>query len=486
MARLTRRNFLKSTLAAAGTIAISGTKSSGRVIGANDTIRVAVAGLKGRGASHVHAYLTMKNVEIAYLVDPDARTFGDRLKQMNGKSASKPKTIKDIREALEDKNLDAVSIATPNHWHALMTVWACEAQKDVYVEKPCSHNVHEGRIAVEMAQKHNRIVQHGTQSRSSTHWLKVAAVIKSGKYGKLLVSRGLCYKPRKSIGEKPVASAPAGLDFNLWLGPAPEQQHHANLVHYNWHWFWDFGNGDIGNQGVHEMDRARWVIPGATLPRSVFSVGGRFGYTDQGQTPNTQMAVFDYGDTQLIFEVRGLETKDYYGQKVGNVFHLEGGVIAGDKFYPKGDAKPEPLPKVEGDFSRGPDTGANDGNAGHFANFIAAVRSRKTTDLNAPILEGHYSSALCHLANVSYRLGEQVPFNPKTKAFGDNKEAYETLARLEEHLSGGNGLKLDGLKYQLGKKLTFDAKAEKFVGDEAANKLLTREYRKPFVVPEKV
>jgi predicted dehydrogenase len=486
MARLTRRSFIKSTLAAAGTIAIGGTKSSGRIIGANDTIRVAVAGLHGRGASHVGAYLTMKNVEIAYLVDPDTRTFATRIKQMDAKSAAKPKTVQDIRAALEDKNLDVVSIATPNHWHALMTIWACQADKDVYVEKPCSHNVHEGRIAVETARQHNRIVQHGTQSRSSTHWLRVAEIVKSGKLGKLLVARGLCYKTRNSIGVKPASSPPEGVDFSIWLGPALEQPHHANLVHYNWHWFWDFGNGDIGNQGVHEMDKARWVIPGATLPKSVFSVGGRFGYTDQGQTPNTQMAVFDYGDTQLIFEVRGLKTKPYFGQGVGNTYHLEGGIIAGDKFYPKGKTEGEPLPKVEGAFTRGPDTNGKDGNGGHFANFIAAVRSRKNSDLNAQLLEGHHSSALCHLANISYRLGEQVPFNPSTKSFGDNKEAYETLARLEEHLSEGNGLKLDGMKYQLGKKLTFDAKAERFVGDDAANRLLTREYRKPFVVPEKV
>ena len=479
MSRLTRRGFLKRSLAAAATITIAGTKSSGRVLGANDTIRIGVAGLNGRGSAHVGAFAGMKNVQITYLIDPDTRTFPVRALTVTKKGGNKPELVQDVRKALDDKNLDALSIATPNHWHSLMTIWACQAGKDVYVEKPCSHNVHEGRIAVEAARKFNRIVQHGTQSRSSAGKARVVEAIKSGQLGKLLVARALCYKPRKSIGMKDTSQAPAEMDFNLWLGPAAERPFHGNLVHYNWHWFWDFGNGDIGNQGVHEMDVARWGIPGATLPRSVISLGGRFGYTDQGETPNTQVALLDYGATQLIFEVRGLPTEKFHGQGVGNIFHLEGGIIAGDKFFPKGGDKEAPLPVAKDAGQRGP-------GGDHFGNFIAAVRSRKTTDLNADILEGHYSSALCHLANLSYRLGEAVPFNPKTKAFGDNKEAYETLARVEEHLSQGNGLKLDGMTYRLGRKLAVDAKTESFVSDSEANKLLTREYRKPFVVPEKL
>jgi predicted dehydrogenase len=480
MARLTRRSFLNRTLAAAGAgFAIGGTKSSGRVLGANDTIRVGVAGLNGRGASHVGEFSGMKGVQVTYLIDPDTRTFESRLKTVKAKGGNTPRTVQDVRRALEDKELDAISIATPNHWHALMTIWACQAGKDVYVEKPCSHNVHEGRVAVEAAKKHDRIVQHGTQSRSSRQWAQVAELVKSGRYGKLLVSRGLCYKPRPSIGIKPNADPPTELDYDLWLGPALAHPFNANYVHYNWHWFWDFGNGDIGNQGVHEMDKARWMIPGATLPRSVVSLGGRFGYKDQGQTPNTQIAVFDYGDAHLIFEVRGLKTVpyDHLSRGVGNTVHLEAGTIADGKFYPKGSDKGEPLPKVEV---------ARESEGGHFGNFIAAVRSRKPQDLNAPILEGHYSAALCHLANISYRLGEQVPFNSRTKAFGDDKAAYETLARMEEHLSKGNGLSLDGQEYRLGRRLAFDAQAERFSGDEEANKLLTRAYRAPFVVPDRI
>jgi hypothetical protein len=367
-----------------------------------------------------------------------------------------------------------------------MTIWACQAGKDVYVEKPASHNVHEGRIAVEMARKHKCIVQHGTQSRSGTEGLRIQAYAKSGMLGKLLISRGLCYKDggagrntRGDIGFAKPGDPPAELDFDIWLGPAPKQPFHTNLVHYRWHWFWDFGNGDIGNQGVHEIDKARWAIPGATLPKSVLSVGGRLGHKDQGQTASSQIAIFDYGETQLIFEVRGLPSKSYLGMGVGNTYHFEAGTIAGSKFYPKGKDKAEALPKLEAELKRGP------GGGDHFSNFIAAVRSRKVEDLNADILEGHYSAALCHLANVSLRLGAPAPFNPRTKALGDSKDLAESMDRMEEYLRD-NKLNLEETKYLLGRKLAVDAKTESIPGDAEASKLLTREYRKPFVVPEKV
>lgn len=490
MSQLSRRQFLNHSLAAAGVsagFAIGGTKSSGRVIGANDRVRIGIAGLNGRGGSHVDAFTNyVKGVEIAYLIDPDTRTYAQRIKEIERGGGSTPQTVQDVRRALDDKNLDVISVATPNHWHALITIWACQAGKDVYVEKPCSHNVHEGRIAVDAARKYGRIVQHGTQSRSSADWAQAAAAVRSGQLGKLYVSRGLCYKPRLSIGVKPDTTAPAELDFNLWLGPAPERPFNGNLVHYNWHWFWDFGNGDIGNQGVHEMDKARWMIPGATLPKSVISLGGRFGYKDQGETANTQVTIFDYGDTTLIFEVRGLTTGDYLGEKVGNIVHLDGGTLVGGnggrvRFYPKGSTKTAPLPKV--DAVLGPETS---GREAHFRNFIAAVRSRKTTDLNADILEGHYSSALCHLANISYRLGSDAPFHTETCAFGDDHEAYEALGRMEEHLSSANGVKLAEQTYRIGRKLAVDPKTEQFAGNAEANALLTRPYRKPFDVPEKI
>ena len=479
MSKITRREFAKGTLAAMATITVAGTKSSGQVVGANDRVRVAVAGLNGRGSAHVGAYVGMPGVEITHLVDPDTRTYNRRLEQIGDRSA--PYLIKDIRRALEDRNVDAISIATPNHWHPLMTVWGAQAGKHVYVEKPSSHNVKEGRIAMEMARRHNVIVQHGTQSRSEPAWANTIAAIRSGRYGRLLVSRALCYKLRNSIGTRANSMPPREVDFNLWLGPAQQTAFHTNLVHYNWHWFWAFGNGDIGNQGVHQMDIARWAIPNATLPRSVVSVGGRFGYTDQGETANTQVTSMDFGQTQLIFEVRGLSSAGYRGQGVGNVFHLEEGVIAGHRFHPRGGQASEAIPQQNA--TRGP--GGND----HFANFIAAVRSRRIADLNATIEEGHYSSALCHLANISYQLGTQAAFAPRTRAFGDNRDAIETLERMEAHLSGApHNLRLADIQLKVGPRLTLDARTETFTGEgvAAANRLLTREYREGFVVPDRV
>jgi predicted dehydrogenase len=350
----------------------------------------------------------------------------------------------------------------------------------VYVEKPLSHNVREGRIAVQMARRHNVIVAHGTQSRTEGGWANTIAAIQSGRYGRLLLSRALCYKRRNTIGTQAVSTPPRQLDFNLWLGPAQRTDFHTNLVHYNWHWFWDFGNADIGNQGVHQMDIARWAIAGATFPRSVVTVGGRYGYTDQAETPNSEITLMDFGDTKLLFEVRGLTSADYFGESIGNVFHLERGIIAGHRFYPNGGDESEAIPQQN--LARGP--GAN-----HFANFIAAVRNRRAADLNANIEEGHYSSALCHLANISYRLGTNVGFAPRPRAFGDNRDATDALQRLEAHLSRPpHNLRLADLRLKVGPRLTFDARSEQFTGDHAAeaNRLLTRQYREGFAVPERV
>ena len=483
MSRLNRRSFVKHTLAAAATVTIAGTKSSGKVLGANDTIRIAVAGLNGRGTAHTGAYLGMKNVEIVALIDPDKRTYKKHLDPIAAKSKAAPKTFTDVREALEDKELNAVSIATPNHWHSLMTIWACEAGKDVYVEKPCSHNIHEGRIAVEMAHKHKRVVQHGTQSRSSQSWEDLLALAKSGKLGKLLVSRGLCYKDggtggstRGDIGTKPTKAAPAELDFNIWLGPAQEQAYHENLVHYRWHWFWDFGNGDAGNQGVHQMDIARWLIPNATWPKSVISFGGRYANGDQGQTPNALVSVFDYGDTQLIFETRGLKSPAFRGQTVSNILHFEAGIVAGGKFYPKGEGEGEPIPKVPAEKKISGD---------HFGNFIECVRSRDTSKLHAEIEVGHVSSGLCHLGNISYRLGTETEYDPKLGKLSGNDFGTDALTRMADHLKD-SGIKFDGKNLRAGRKLEFDGKTERFVKDADADALLTRAYRKPFAVPEMV
>ncbi|MCI0639355.1 MAG: Gfo/Idh/MocA family oxidoreductase [Gemmataceae bacterium] len=482
MSRLNRRSFIKQTLAAAATITVAGTKSSGQVVGANDTIRIGVAGLNGRGSAHVGAFAPMQGVQITYLIDPDTRTFAARARTVQERGGNSPQTVQDVRRALEDRNLDAISIATPNHWHSLMTVWAAQAGKHVYVEKPLSHNVKEGKIAAQMARRHNVIVQHGTQSRSSQSWANIVEIIRSGQLGRLQVARALCYKRRdNSQGRVPSVNrvaAPKQLDFNLWQGPASERPYHENLVHYRWHWLWDFGNGDIGNQGVHQMDIARWGIPNATLPRSVFSVGGRFD-SDRGETPNTQISIMDFGQTQLIFEVRGMESPAFHGQGVGNIFHLEEGMIAGNRFYPRGRTEPAPLPRLDNPARRG------SGNGEHFANFIAAVRTRRHQDLNADVLDGHYSSALCHLANISYRLGQEAPFAPRPRSITDNPEAGDAFARMEEHLRN-NGVQLDSARLRVGQFLEFDAQTERFTRNDDANRMLTRAYREPFVVPDSV
>ncbi len=325
------------------------------------------------------------------------------------------------------------------------------------------------------------MVQHGTQQRSSASRAGEIAAVQSGKYGKLVVSKGYCFKPRWSIGTKPTGTPPAALDFDIWLGPAPEQPYHANLVHYNWHWFWDFGNGDIGNQGVHEMDVARWAIKWATLPTKVWSLGGRFGYEDQGETPNTLMAVMEFGDVFLVFDVFGLIKDKGHPEgvpgRIMNEFYTTEGRIANGRFYAKNGEKGEALEKPEVKVTPG----------GPFGSWLRAVRSRRVEDLNADVEIAHYSAALCHLPNISYRLGEKVPFDKKTGRLGDNREVVDTFENLRENLKAV-GVKLEETQYTLGKVLTMDPKEERFTGEgaEKANALLTRTYRKGFAMPEKV
>ena len=467
MKRITRRDFLKSAVATGFAMAVPS-----RVLGANDDIRAAVVGINGRGGSHISEFRKMSGVRVVALCDVDLNVLERRARALDNVTK-----YQDVRKLLDNKDIDVVSIATTNHWHSLITFWACQAGKDVYVEKPCSHNVFEGRKCVEAARKYKRIVQHGTQSRSGG-FAKMAAIVKSGKYGRLLVSKGYCCKPRWSIGFKPIKTPPPHLDFNLWLGPAPLQPYHDNLVHYNWHWFWDFGNGDMGNQGVHEMDMARWPM-GATLPRSVVSLGGRWvnepGFRDQAETPNQIVSVFDYGNSLLLFETRGLVGKhDKFPQMVTNELYFEEGVIKGNRFYPKGKGQGERL--VDVDYHVYP--------GGNFGNFINCVRSRKYEELNADILEAHYSSALCHLGNISYRMGIEAPF-AKPKDFSDNQVVGDSIMTLLENTKA-IGVEPEKTTLRVGPKLEFNPGTEKFVNNPAADMLLTRPYREPFVVREKV
>jgi predicted dehydrogenase len=388
--------------------------------------------------------------------------------------------VQDLRRIMDDKSIHAVSIATPNHWHALAAIWAMQAGKHVYVEKPVSHNVWEGRRIVEASRHYNKICQTGTQIRSQSGIREAMEYVRAGKLGQVQVARGLCYKRRNSIGlvDGP-QEPPRTMDYNLWCGPAANRPPHRRTpnngtVHYEWHWIWEYGNGDLGNQGIHQMDVARWGLNKNELPRTALSVGGRFGYTDNGETPNTQLCHFDYGESQLLFEVRGLPTENYRGAMVGNVFHCADGHIAITSYNNAiaFDNNNRELRR----FSGGAD---------HFGNFVRAVRSGRREDLNADILEGHLSSALCHLANISYRLGRATPFDRRNGVLGENnREGNETLTRMVDHLRG-NMVALDRTNLTVGRRLTVDARAENFGNDQEANRLLTREYRKGFEVPSR-
>ena len=468
MTRRSRRTFLRQAAVAgvATSFTIAGTKSSGKVLGANDAIRVGVAGIRGRGGDHIKEYLKIPGVQVTHLIDPDSRLFARRIKQLKDQGRAEPKCFQDIQQALADKELDAVSVATCNHWHSLITIWACQAGKDVYVEKPCSHNVFEGRQCVEAGRKYQRIVQHGTQRRSGNGW-QTARDIAAGKHGRLTVARGRSYRIRGSISVKEPKDPPPELDYNLWLGPAPMQPYHENLVHYNWHWFWDTGNGDIGNNGVHAMDATRWLIPNATLPDTVLSLGGRFLWNDQGQTPNLQIAVFGFGPAKLIFEVTDFKTE---GGRKDRVFD--------------GSGSADPIEIVSPPDVKSPIAPRGPGN-GIFENFIACVRSRRSQDLDAHILEGHYSSALCHLANISYRLGHETSFAKAPTELGNEEEVHKTFDWFKGMLVGLN-VKLESTTYQLGRLLKFDPQKERFIDNAQANRLLTRQYRDRFIVPKEV
>ena len=484
MNQLSRRLFLKRSLATSAALSLPA-RFWAQVPGANDDLRVAVIGFNNQGKGHIKALSGLKGVRVVALCDVDHAVLEREAKEF--KEAGKPiETYTDVRKLLENKSIDAISTATPNHWHALISVWACQAGKDVYVEKPVSHNVWEGRKIVEAARKYNRIVQGGTQSRSNGPLREAFAWLREGHLGKIQVARGLCYKPRESIGRAngPVR-VPESVDFDLWCGPAPKVAPVRRRFHYDWHWFWDTGNGDLGNQGIHQMDVCRWALGKNVLSPRVISVGGRLGYADDGQTPNTQFAVHDYGDSLLIFEVRGLPSKarrpetpadektamdQYRGQDIGHVIECEGGYIAGIVAYDK-DGKE--IKKFKGSGES------------HHANWVKAIRSRKSSDLNAEILETHLSSALCHTSNISYRLGRQSNPDEIKEALKSNAAAQETLARFEQHLARNN-VDLRKTRATLGSFLKMDGQAERFVDNLVANELLTREYRKGFVVPEKV
>jgi len=486
MRSINRREFLEDSVIAA-LVAGSGLLNSRPLIAdetkvtkkgdANDRVRIACIGVNGRGGDHVRNFAGNHekfNCEVAIICDCDEGVIGRTMKAAEQAQGKAPKFVKDLRKVMEDKSIDAVSIATPNHWHALAAIWALQAGKDVYVEKPVSHNVSEGRRIVEAARAYKRICQTGTQSRSNPGMREAIAYVQSGKLGKLKVSRGLCYKRRPSIGKvSGPKEPPTTCDYDLWCGPAPKKPLMRSRLHYDWHWVWDTGNGDLGNQGIHEMDKARWGLQKNTLPLSVVSIGGRLGYVDDGETANTQICVFDYGDSQLIFEVRGLPTDPLRRASVGNIFHCENGLVVCPTYY-SGIAYD----------NEGKELARFNASANHYENFLKAVRSRKESDLNADILEGHLSSALCHLGNISYRLGEPQAAI-KDSVFYNNIAGAEALSRMVQHLKD-NKVELDKTPLRVGRKLKINNATESFVNDKEADALLTREYRKGFEVPSKI
>ena len=434
---MNRRHFLMSS-------AVAATAAPRLTSSPNDQVRVACVGVRGRGVDHIKSYSKLNNVEIVAFCDVDENILNKRLGEYEKTGKKRPASFTDLRKLLEDKNIDAISIATPNHNHTLQTIWACQAGKDVYVEKPCSHNMFEAKQIVAAARKYDRIVQQGSQSRSSPALQDAVQKMRDGFLGDVYMARGLCYKWRDTIGHTPVEPVPAGVNYDLWQGPAQEHPFTRNRFHYNWHWFWDYGNGDLGNQGIHEVDIARWGL-GVRYPTKVSAIGGHFMFDDDQETPNTLNCSFEFDEggkkKMMVFEVRhwisnheagiGEGGKHRDPNTIGNLFYGSKGYLAIDgytKYQTWMGKTQEPGPSGE----QGGD---------HFANFITAVRSHKRGELTAEIEEGAISTTLVHLANLSYRLGRE---------------------------------------------LHFDSQSYSCVGDDEATRMFTRNYRAPFVVPENV
>lgn len=485
---LTRRDFVEQALLATAAALSSGVaravsaedKPAARTVGPNEKIRVATIGVNGQGGAHLGEWLKNPDVDLVAVCDCDPAAYQKHVSKFKN-LAHEPRYEQDVRRLLEDRNIDAVSIATPNHWHALMAVWAMQSGKDVYVEKPCSHNVREGRVMTQWARHLGRMCQMGVQSRSTTGMRQTLEFIQSGKIGKVAMAQAICYRRRPSIGlvDTP-APVPPGLDLDLWCGPAPKVVPTRARFHYDWHWVFTTGNGDLGNQNPHELDKARWGLGKQELPKRVVSLGGRLGYIDNGDVANSQVTIYQWDDALLISDVRGLPIKTpiTFGLKGGpfdgacNIWYGTDGYVVGPN-YTTGVAFDNDGKEI-GKWSGGE-------YQQHFANFVKAIRSRNYKDLHLDIEDGHLSSALAHLGNVSYRQGTVAPEGTRPSLMADHKLVKATLTSFEEHLQE-NGVDFNATKFYLGKELSIDPKTE-LSTDEAANKLFTREYRKGFELP---
>jgi predicted dehydrogenase len=428
---VSRRSFIRTSAVGAAAAFAAPTIIPSTAFGSNAKVAVAVLGVNGRGTNHIEGFTRLPEVEVAALCDPDLVVLDKRAAEFEKKNGKKVNKYQDLRKLFQDKSIDAVSIATPNHWHSLAAIWAMQAGKDVYVEKPGSHNVFEGRMMVEAAKKYDRIVQHGVQLRSSVAVQEAIKHLRDGLIGRVYMARGLVFRERGDIGKKGLSPVPEGLDYDIWTGPAEMQPFSRDIVHYNWHWTWNYGNGDVGNQGIHETDLCMWGLD-VGLPEVISAGGGRFLFDDAKITPEVLSSQYVYPNEKKMieFEVRPWYTNQEQGAGVGNIFYgTEGYLVVNgyDKYesFLGRDRKPGPTRKEGGD---------------HYLNFIEAVRTHDKTKVNAPVETAHLSSALAHLGNIAYRTQSTIKFDPKT---------------------------------------------EKIIGNEEANKLLTRNYRKPYVVPDK-
>lgn len=468
MSPTSRRDFLKKSTAAGLSLALS---PHARVLGANDAVRVGVIGLRNQGRNHVRWMRSLPGVRVVAVCDPDADVLAREVRGFENRDEPVA-AYADLRKLLESKEVDAVSIATPDHWHCLAAIWACQAGKDVYVEKPLSYCIFEGRQAVEATRKYNRIVQWGDQSHDRL--VKDLHLSLPG-LGRIEVAYAAMNRMRHSIGKvngpQPV---PPSVNYDLWCGPAPKAPLRRKRLHYDWHWVWSTGTGEIGNNGIYPLDAVRVALGQRTMPRRVMSIGGRFLFADDGQTPNTQLALLDYDPGPLvIFEVRNLPSKQGPKTRSGRVK------------CERGEAPWPSQPRHPGSTG-----GFKELHQQHMFNFISAVRSRKPTDLRAPLLEGHLSSTLVHLANISYRLGADLSVEQAREVIQDRgPEAEERFVGMIEHLRA-NEVDFSHTRVTVGPWLEFDSDAERFVGNgelvQRANALVKRTSRQPFVVPETV
>ncbi len=467
---LSRRSFLKTTGAGVAAFGVAPMFVPRRAFGANDRVNLAVVGIRSQGGAHMDGFGKIENVQIHSLVDIDENLFASRVKFIEDQFGNTPKTESDMRRAFEDPDLDAVTFATPNHWHALGAIWAAQAGKHVYVEKPASYSVWEGRQMVNAARANNVVMQVGFQNRSRSNAIAAMRLLHEGGIGEVYMARGLCYKERWDIGSYPDGPMPddaeafylttngAGrmpaytrdylsrVNYDAWIGPARERPFNPNRFHYNWHWQWEYGNGDTGNQGPHQFDVGRWGLNKEDYPVKVKSSGGYYVFESDQNTPNVQTTIFEYADGKIfVFETRGLFTNADGSIKIGNIFYGSEGrleIDAGGEWKTYMGYKDEPGPDSSSIETEESDATilAGTGSSQHYANFIDAVRSGNPEDLNCDIEAGHRSSVLPHLANIAYRVGRE---------------------------------------------LTFDGSKERFVDDADANKLLAREtYRAPYIVPD--